>query len=268
MRILTTLGITLFSLASFAADVSTTDATATATTDAATTSVQTGTIPTVVTNTLKNILRDYDSIKDTVSVTPSVIDGLYEVVIGMEIFYVSADGKYFMSGSIHDVATREDLTTNKLNGSRKALIDQTDDKDLVVFKPKGETKFTINVFTDVDCGYCKKFHDEINDLLDGGVKVRYFAFPRAGTHSDTYKKMVSVWCAKDQQQAMTDAKAGKTIPEATCDNSIAKLYELGQEVGVTGTPALVLSTGELIPGYVPANRLIAHLQMKDLESKD
>lgn len=269
MRILITMGITLFSLASFAADtIKPTDALPIVDTNAPAASIavstddasKEATVPAAIIATLKSILRDYDNIKDTISITPSVISGLYEVAIGMEVLYISNDGKYFIAGSIHDVATREDITANKLNTARKTLMDQVDEKELIVFAPKGETKFTINVFTDVDCPYCSKFHNEVKELNEKGVEVRYFAFPRAGVTSNTYKKMASVWCSKDQQQAMTDAKAGKEIPEITCDNPVIKLYNLGQEIGVTGTPALVLSTGELIPGYVPADRLIAHLQ--------
>jgi thiol:disulfide interchange protein DsbC len=265
MRILITLGVTLFSVASFAADAQTDALPTTSTTEAPISMpVKTTAVPDAIITTLKTILRDYDSIKNSISISPAVIDGLYEVAIGMEVLYISADGQYFMTGSIHNAATREDITASKLNAARKATLSKVDEKDLIVFAPKGETKFTVDIFTDVDCPYCSKIHNEVKELNAKGVKVRYFAYPRAGIASNTYKKMVSVWCAKDQQQAMTDVKAGKDIPETTCNNPVIKLYALGQEIGVTGTPAIVLSNGEIIPGYVPADRLITHLESADL----
>ncbi|MCK5664745.1 MAG: thioredoxin fold domain-containing protein, partial [Thiotrichaceae bacterium] len=111
---------------------------------------------------------------------------------------------------------------------------------------------------------CSKFHNEVAKLNEAGVKVRYFSFPRAGVGSSTYNKMVSVWCSKDQQQAMTDAKERRNVKAATCKNPITKQYELGQRIGITGTPALVLSDGTLVPGYVPAAKLIPYLQKASL----
>jgi thiol:disulfide interchange protein DsbC len=126
---------------------------------------------------------------------------------------------------------------------------------MLKFKPKGETRAVVSVFTDVDCGYCRKLHLEMADMNALGIEVRYLAFPRAGVGSPTYDKIVSAWCADDRNQALTDLKLGKDIPNRACPNPVAKQYELGHDIGVTGTPAIVLEDGRLLPGYMPAAEL-------------
>jgi thiol:disulfide interchange protein DsbC len=222
-------------------------------------------IPEAISNTLKQILREGKD-KNELSVAPSQISGLYEVAVGSEVFYISADGQYILMGEVIDANTRRNLTSEKRSEFRIKVLNSLDESEMVVFAPEKEVKHTINVFTDVDCPYCAKFHNEVPELNKAGIKVRYFAFPRAGTGSDTYKTMVSVWCAKDKKKAMTDAKAGRQIEAVTCNNPVDKQYELGQRLGVTGTPALIFSNGELVPGYLPASRLIPYLEAKALPS--
>lgn len=216
-------------------------------------------VPSAVTQTANRLQQLMGS--DKVSVNPSPIANLYETLIGNEAFYISADGAYFIRGDLYESKTPLNLTDAKRNQLRIKALNTIPEKDMVVFAPKN-TKYTINVFTDVDCRYCAKFHNEVAKLNQAGVKVRYLAFPRAGIGSATYQKMVSVWCAKDKNQAMTNAKAGREIEPATCKNPVAKQLQLGQSIGVTGTPALVLSDGKLVPGYVPAERLIDYLRQQ------
>jgi len=223
----------------------------------------TSSIPSVVIESLKGVIKDFDAN----NISDSPIPGLYEVAVGEDMFYITKDGIYMVMGSIFNLKTRENLTNDRRsqirqarNPERQKAIDAVSEKDMVVFAPETEIKYTVNVFTDVDCGYCAKFHNEVPSLNEAGVKVRYLAFPRAGIGSGTYKEMVSVWCAEDQQQAMTDAKARRKVKPAKCNNPIASQYELGQKIGVNGTPALVLSNGELVPGYLPAKKLIALLE--------
>ncbi len=215
-------------------------------------------VPSAVTKTANNLQRLLNADKVSVSTTP--IAGLYEAQIDSEVFYISADGANFIRGDLYESKTRRNLTEEKRNQIRIQKLNAISENDMVVFAPKNGTKYTVNVFTDVTCHYCAKFHKEVPKLNKAGVKVRYFAFPRAGVNSRTYNKMVSVWCAKDKKQAMTNAKAGRYIEPATCKNPVAEQLELGQSIGVTGTPALVLSDGQLVPGYVPAERLIEYLQ--------
>ena len=184
-------------------------------------------------------------------ITPSPIPGLYEVTAGLHIYYVSADGHYLLQGDLRNLHTDEDITESKLNGARKAILDQYPESKMIIFAPEHPVH-TITVFTDLDCGYCRMLHKNIADFMKEGIRVRYLSFPRSGLNSPSYYKAVSVWCSQDRQQALTDAKAGKSIPELTCDNPVADEFHLGEQMGVTGTPTIVLDDGRILPGYVPA----------------
>jgi len=196
------------------------------------------------------------------SVSPSVIPGLYEVMVGPQIYYVSGDGKYLLSGKLIDIAKREDLTTSKIAKAKAEAIEKMGEKNMVIFSPK-KVKHTITVFTDIDCGYCRKLHSQIDKYNDLGIRVRYMSFPRAGIGSTSYNKAVTVWCSDDRNKAMTEAKSGKELPRKECKNPVKAEYELGKALGINGTPALFLSDGEMLPGYVPPARLAAYLDQKE-----
>ncbi len=206
-----------------------------------------------LTATLKKRFRSEPS-----SIQQSVIPNMYQVMYGTEVVYVSADGKYFLAGDLINMETRENLSDVAKQSVRKGILDRQDNKP-VVFKAKNE-KHVLQVFTDIDCPYCAKLHREVPALNEKGITIEYLMFPRAGLKSASFTKAVSMWCADDNKQAMTDAKERKPIASKVCENPIAAQYNLGQEVGVTGTPALVTSTGKLIPGYMPADRLAAMLE--------
>jgi thiol:disulfide interchange protein DsbC len=193
------------------------------------------------------------------SVTESVIPGLYEVVVPPKVFYLTADGRYLVAGDIVDLEQRVNLSDNTRTNARLDVIKSLDESSMIVFAPK-EVKHTITVFTDIDCGYCRKLHSEIDSYNKLGIKVRYMAYPRAGIGSPSYDKAVSVWCAEDKAKALTTAKSGGNVPQKTCDNPVEKQFELGQELGVNGTPALMLENGQIYPGYAPADKLITVLE--------
>ena len=197
--------------------------------------------------------------KSVDSVTPSPIPGVYEVMVGARIFYVTADGKYLLNGALIDVEKREDLTDAKLTSVKAKMIEDVGEENMVIFAPE-KYQHTVTIFTDIDCGYCRKLHAEVDQYNDLGIRVRYMMFPRAGQGSPAYRKAVSVLCASDRQDAMTRAKAGQEIEMKDCENPVAQEYALGQELGVTGTPAIFLESGDLIPGYVPAARMSAILK--------
>jgi thiol:disulfide interchange protein DsbC len=196
-----------------------------------------------------------------IELNESPLPGLYEAVIDSYIFYVSQDGHYIVrDAEILDMQSGgKNLTEARKNGLNLKTLEALKDKEQIIFKAKGETKHVLRVFTDVDCFYCAKLHREVPELNEAGIEVRYMAFPRAGLKSETYNTMQSVWCADDQQQALTNAKSGKAVPAKSCDNPIAAHYALGQKMGVNGTPALVMPDGQLFPGYAPAKKLIQFL---------
>jgi len=193
------------------------------------------------------------------SVQASEVKGLYEVMVGANIFYVSEDGKYLLQGRLVDVAARKDLTEAKLSNARKLAIEKIGQENMIVFKPKIK-KYTVTVFTDIDCGYCRKLHSEIDQYLAQGITIQYLFFPRAGKGSDSYNKAVSVWCAKDRNAALTDAKKGNTPPAKTCDNPVDEHMQLGADFDVKGTPMIVTEKGNIYPGYLPAKQLVEALE--------
>jgi len=187
-------------------------------------------------------------------INPSPMTGVSEVLIGPRLFYVSNDGKYLLQGSLIDLETRTDISEERRNGIRLTAINDLGEENMIVF-PAKDARHTITVFTDIDCGYCRKLHNEIDQYNDQGITVRYLAFPRSGVGSASYNKAVSVWCEKDRQAAMTRSKSGETLPKANCDNPVKDEYELGQLIGVNGTPAIILEDGSMLPGYIPAAKL-------------
>ncbi|MDD5462232.1 MAG: DsbC family protein [Methylococcales bacterium] len=193
------------------------------------------------------------------SVKPSEVKGLYETVVGANIFYVSEDGKYLLQGRLVDVAARKDLTEEKLSGIRKQAIEKVGKENMIIFKPK-IAKYTVTVFTDIDCGYCRKLHSEIDQYLAEGITVQYLFFPRAGKDSDSYKKAVSVWCAEDRNAALTAAKKDQKVPSKTCDNPVDEHMQLGEDFDVKGTPMIVTEKGNIYPGYLPAKQLLEALE--------
>ena len=192
------------------------------------------------------------------AISPSPMTGVSEVLIGPRLFYVSNDGKYLLQGSLIDLETRVDISEERRNGIRLTAINDLGEENMIVF-PAKDSRHTITVFTDIDCGYCRKLHDEMAQYNDKGITVRYLAFPRAGVGSASYNKAVSVWCEKDKQAAMTRSKAGETLPKAECKNPVKEEYELGQMIGVNGTPAIILEDGSMLPGYIPPAKLAAAL---------
>ncbi|MEE9445826.1 MAG: DsbC family protein [Cocleimonas sp.] len=198
------------------------------------------------------------------SIKESQVAGMYEVIYGTEVVYLSADGKYFLSGNLIDMKTRENVSDRAKHSIRTTILGKQNNRP-VIFKAKNE-KHKLTVFTDIDCPYCAKLHREVPQLNEKGITVEYLMFPRAGLKSPSYTKAVSMWCADDNKKSMTDAKERKPIADKTCDNPIKDQYMLGQELGVTGTPAIITSSGRMIPGYVPADRLAAMLQ-EDVNKK-
>ncbi|MDI1231587.1 MAG: DsbC family protein [Methylobacter sp.] len=193
------------------------------------------------------------------SVKPSEISGLFEVTVGGNIFYVSGDGKYLIQGHLVDVAARTDLTEEKLSGTRKQAIEKLGLDKMIVFKPK-ISKYTVSVFTDIDCGYCRKLHSEIDQYMAEGITIQYLFFPRAGKGSDSYSKAVSVWCAADRKAALTAAKKGDKLEAKTCDNPVDQHMQLAEDFEVKGTPMIVTEKGNIFPGYLPAKQLIEALE--------
>jgi len=192
-------------------------------------------------------------------VRPSPIPGIFEVTVGADIAYVSADGRYLINGDLFEVDSRRNLTETGREGARSKALAALDERDMIIFGSPA-TKHTITVFTDVECAYCRKLHSEIDQLTKLGVRVRYAAYPRSGPGSEDWAKMEAVWCSKDRKDAITRAKRGEEVKAASCGATpVGKQYELGDELGVRGTPAIYTTAGQYIGGYLPPARLVKEL---------
>jgi len=191
---------------------------------------------------------------NSIAISETPVDGVLQVQISGDIVYASADGKYMFQGRLIDLDTREDLTEAAKAGLRKELMGDIDPSGQITFSPENPV-YELTVFTDIDCGYCRKLHAQVDEYNKQGIAIHYMSFPRAGVGSRSFEKAVSVWCADDQQSALTMAKLGGEPDPEQCDNPVAEQYQLGIDLGVTGTPALLTSNGQLIPGYVPPVQL-------------
>lgn len=202
----------------------------------------------------------------TIAVSETPITGVLQVQINSDIVYVTDDGQYLLQGQIMDIDTKANLTDQAMSGIRLSLLTDLKKEEQISFAPE-EPKYELIVFTDIDCGYCRKLHNQMDGYNEQGIAINYMAFPRAGIGSDSYDKFVSVWCSADQQEAMTLAKNGTDPLPQKCPNPIADQYELGREVGVTGTPALLTSDGTLIPGYMPPEQLRQRLDSLEVAAE-
>lgn len=200
------------------------------------------------------------------SLRPSPVTGLYELVMGAQVYYVSADGKHLFLGDMVEVRTRANLTENAREKISVQLLNEINESDMVVLAPK-EIRHTITVFTDVDCSYCARLHLDVPELNRRGVKVRYLLYPRAGIGSETYRRSVAAWCAADRAKAVGIAKSGGRLEMKTCTNPVERHYQLGERLGVSGTPTIYLENGRKIPGYVPPAQLLALIAGKKSASQ-
>jgi len=210
-------------------------------------------------NTVEEKLRTLVPNATTIAVSETPIEGILQVQINSDIVYVTADGQYLLQGQIMDIDSRTNITDQAKSGIRLGLLSDLKRDEQISFAPENP-KYDLLVFTDIDCGYCRKLHNQMKEYNEEGIAIHYLAFPRAGIGSASYDKFVSVWCADDQRVALTLAKKGSDPEPQKCPNPIAEQYDLGREVGVTGTPALVTTDGTLIPGYMPPAQLRQRLE--------
>ena len=186
-------------------------------------------------------------------ISDSPVTGIYEVAVGANVAYVTKDGRYIIRGDIYDAETSANVSEETRSRARVAMLESVDPASMIVFKPaSGEVKHKITIFTDIDCGYCRQFHREIDKVTALGIEVHYMFFPRTGPNTESWTKADQVWCAPDHNSALTRAKLGGEIPEGkACNTPIEAHWELGRQIGVRGTPAIFSDTGELIGGYLP-----------------
>jgi thiol:disulfide interchange protein DsbC len=191
----------------------------------------------------------------------SAIDGFYQISVGSRVAYISVDGRFLFEGELYDLESSQNLTENARADARVSLLAGVDPSQMIIFSPADRpVEHTITIFTDIDCGYCRQFHREINQVMALGVEVHYLFYPRTGPATESWSKAERVWCANDRNTALTSAKLGGQVPDLTCAaNPVADHYDLGHQVGVTGTPSVYTAGGVHIGGYLPPQQLLATL---------
>ncbi|GAB2669615.1 DsbC family protein [Arenimonas aestuarii] len=192
------------------------------------------------------------------AIAPSPIPGFLEVALGARIIYVSEDGKQLLQGSLVDIASRESLTQASEAKLRRDMLAEVGDETGITFAA-AEPRYEVTVFTDIDCGYCRRMHSEIAEYNRLGITINYLFYPRAGVGSESYQKAVNVWCARDRRKALTEAKAGKDLPKGNCTSPVTRDYDLGRRIGLDGTPAVYAANGTQLGGYVPPAEMLARL---------
>ncbi len=198
---------------------------------------------------------------DPSAITASPVPGLYQVTLGSSVAYVTADGHYLIQGDVFDLATSKNVTEATRDKARVKMLASVPAARTIVYKPKdGKVRHTITMFTDVDCGYCRQFHRDIDKVTALGIEVRYLFYPRTGPNTESWTKAIKVWCAKDRKAALTRAELGGALPAETCrNNPVEQDWDLGQQVGVRGTPAIFAENGALVGGYLPPKELAKRL---------
>ena len=193
---------------------------------------------------------------DVSNVEKTPIEGIYQVIIGGQVIYMTGDARYMIDGNLIDLATKKNYSEDAMSAIRLSQINDLGEDKMVVYSPE-TVKHTITVVTDIDCPYCRRLHSEMDQYMAGGVKVRYIFMPLKG--QGDYRTTVSVWCAKDQNEALDVAKAGGEVEAKDCKNPIDEHLNVSRSLGVRGTPAIILQDGSMLPGYVPASKLIAEM---------
>jgi thiol:disulfide interchange protein DsbC len=200
-------------------------------------------------------------------IKPSPVPGVYQVPVGADMAYVSADGRYLFNGDLYEFDTRVNLTEQGRSAARSKLLAKLDEREMIVFAPQ-VVKHTITVFTDIECGYCRKLHSQIDQLTKLGIKVRYAAYPRSGPGSEDWHKMEQVWCSKDRQTAITQAKLGQAVKAPSCGATpVGKQWQLGEDLGVQGTPAIFTRNGDYIGGYLVPDELAKKIEQSEAKEK-
>ena len=188
------------------------------------------------------------------------VAGVFEVRRGADIVYMTQDGQYAFTGDLYQIASRNNLTEAHRRELRRSLIDAIPESQMVVFSP-AQPKYTVTVFTDVDCGYCRELHRQIADYNRLGVRVRYVFFPRTGPNTESWHKAEQVWCSADRKAALTRAKLGQALDAKACANTpVAQEYALGKAIGLEGTPGIVAANGSMLGGYLPPDQLLEELK--------
>lgn len=218
----------------------------------------------------KSIVEGFKKLAPEATIKSSVetpIKGIKQVTLESsninDVFYMTDDGKYLIQGNIIQTDTKENITELSKSGARKEIVENVAKGKSIDFFPVDlkDMKHHVKVYTDIDCGYCRKLHNEMKEYNDLGIGISYLFWPRSGLQSPSYTKSVTVWCSDDQNQAMSDSQNGLALEVKQCDNPVKEHYISGKKIGINGTPSLVTNDGQLLPGYLAPKALLLRLDI-------
>lgn len=194
--------------------------------------------------------------EELIHIEDSNLPNWKKVTIQGNQYFVTEDGAYLIQGPVFNIQGKTPLNIN--NATNAKLLASIKDQ-AIVYKAKKQ-KYEVYIFTDYSCGYCKKLHEEIQTYLNNGITVYYFAFPRAGAGTDSAKLMQQAWNAADQKQALTALYQNESAQKAEDTTQVDHFYNIGVELGITGTPSIFLMDGQMLSGYIPADKLLSYLE--------
>jgi thiol:disulfide interchange protein DsbC len=199
---------------------------------------------------------------DPSNISESPIPGIYQIQLGSNVAYVTTDGQYLFQGELYDLTTSQNMTELTRAAARVEMLGEVPSDEMLIFAPQDtDVKHTVTIFTDIDCGYCRQFHREIDQVNALGIEVHYLFYPRTGPNTESWAKADKVWCADERNEAFTKATVAGAVPEEICDATpVGSHFDLGRSVGVTGTPAIIAANGQMIGGYMPPATLLERLE--------
>lgn len=212
---------------------------------------------------LKNALAKRLPQYEVSRIDSTPIEGLYQVILSGQVIYMTKDARYMLDGNLVDLSTKKNYSEDAMSEIRLSQLEQLGEENMVVYTPE-TVKHTITVVTDIDCPYCRRLHSEMDQYLDGGIKVRYVFMPLKG--KGDYQTTVTVWCSEDKNEALDMAKAGTELQAKDCDNPIDQHLKVSRSLGVRGTPAIILQDGSMLPGYIPAKKLVTELNKMNVST--
>jgi len=199
------------------------------------------------------------------AIEPAPLPGFYQVIASGQMLYVSADGKYLLNGDLLDLQKKKNLNDDAWARFRMGELAKVPASERIVYAP-AHPRYTVTVFTDVTCPFCRSLHEHIAAFNKAGIAVEYLAWPRegltttSGRPTPTSTEMASIWCAGDRQAALTAAFTGHAPKPASCSNPVSREFELGARLGVNGTPTIIGPNGHVLGGYLTPEQLQAALQ--------
>jgi thiol:disulfide interchange protein DsbC len=205
----------------------------------------------------KSLQSKFPGIGKIEHIVKTPYSGMYEVIIDDQLLYTDAQGEYLFEGNIIEAKSRRDLSGER----RKVLFAIDFDKlplELAVKKVKGNGKRKLAIFTDPNCGFCRKLEKELSRVSD--VTLYFFMYPIFPGSDEIVR---NVLCSKNPVKAWDDWMLSDITPaQAVCDTQTEKVKALGQKLHVNGTPNLIFGNGIQAPGYLPAEELEKNLNQR------